>query len=303
MNDPAPNYHGRFAPSPTGPLHMGSLLAAFGSWLLARHAGGRWSIRIEDIDPPRAIPGAGEQQLRALQAFGLESDTPIVWQSQRGDLYQTALQTLFDNGDAFQCHCSRADLVEQGGIHRFCVPAGHAQSSARLRVPDGVTVSFEDLLQGPVKQSLGREVGDFVLRRADGFWAYQLAVVVDDAAQHITDVVRGADLLDSTARQIFLQQRLGLPTPRYTHLPLLLDAQGRKLSKSDAASPVDANHPLPALRTAWRLLGQTPQALDEATTVSVLLQRACAHFNPRRIPQRRALDFAAPHNNDSASPP
>ncbi|PTT61210.1 tRNA glutamyl-Q(34) synthetase GluQRS, partial [Stenotrophomonas sp. HMWF003] len=192
-------YRGRFAPSPTGPLHPGSLLAALGSWLLARHAGGQWWVRIEDVDPPRTVPGAIDQQLAALTALGLTSDGPIVRQSQRDALYQRALERLLDEGTAFACHCSRSELADQHGIHHHCVARGlRAQPAIRLRVPPGTRIAFHDGLRGEVEQDVHADVGDFVLRRADGYWAYQLAVVVDDGAQSITDVVRGADLLDST---------------------------------------------------------------------------------------------------------
>src|SRR5690606_16810013 len=220
---PAPQpYRGRFAPSPTGPLHFGSLLAAFGSWLLARRAGGEWRVRIEDIDPPREVPGAAAAQLRTLAAFGLHHDGPVEYQSRCGPRYVLALERLLAGGLAFECHCSRADLAASGGIHRRCVAGARRVAPAiRLRVPDRTHASFDDGVHGHVTQDVAREVGDFVLRRADGPWAYQLAVVVDDAAQGITDVVRGADLLDSTPRQVLLQRALGLPQPRYLHLPLV----------------------------------------------------------------------------------
>lgn len=299
-------YRGRFAPSPTGDLHAGSLLAAFGSWLLARHHGGDWLVRIEDLDPPREVPGAAERQLRVLAAFGLDSDETVVRQSQRHALYQHALDRLIDQGRAFVCRCSRSDLAAVGGIHRRCVTSSAEQKSAapqaaiRLRVNDGDIVAFNDAIQGPQAQDLAREVGDFVLRRADGYWAYQLAVVVDDADQGITDVVRGADLLDSTGRQILLQRALGLPTPAYAHLPLLLDAHGRKLSKSDAARPLDPADPLPALRAAWRALGQSTQALDAVASVTEALDAARVSFNPAQIPNH-VSGLAAMHNDPGAN--
>lgn len=288
MTDAA-QYRGRFAPSPTGPLHAGSLLAAFGSWLLARHAGGTWLVRVEDLDPPREVPGSAEGQLAALAAFGLHSDEPVLWQSRRGAHYQAALDRLLADGRAFVCHCSRSDLAASGGIHRHCIAqAPRPDPAIRLRVPDGSVVAFDDGLAGRIEQDVAAEVGDFVLKRADGFWAYQLAVVVDDAEQGITDVVRGADLLDSTPRQILLQQALGLPTPRYLHLPLVLDEHGDKLSKSSAALPVDAADPLPALRRAWQALGQDPAALDPATDTDSLLHMASANFQPQRLPAQPA---------------
>lgn len=279
-------YRGRFAPSPTGPLHFGSLLAAFGSWLLARHARGEWWVRVEDLDPPREVAGAAGEQLRTLAAFGLVSDAPVVRQSMRHALYQRALDRLLASGAAFACHCSRSDLSAAGGIHRRCVAvASRAPAPAiRLRVPEGTVVEFDDAIQGHVRQDVAAEVGDFVLRRADGFWAYQLAVVVDDADQGMTDIVRGADLLDSTPRQILLQHALGLPTPRYVHLPLVVDAEGRKLSKSAAALPVDARDPLPALRAAWGALGQRRDALRGAGAIAEVLAAARAAFEPHAIP-------------------
>ena len=279
---------GRFAPSPTGPLHFGSLVAALGSWLFARAAGGDWLVRIEDIDPPREVPGAATGQLATLAAFGLDPDEPPVFQSGRGDLYEAALAQLLARGEAFECHCSRTDLAAAHGIHRACVAGRRRRTPAiRLRVPDG-RLGFEDRIQGHFEQDLGREVGDVVLRRADGYWAYQLAVVVDDAAQGITDVVRGADLLDSTPRQILLQQRLGLPTPAYAHLPLVRDAEGRKLGKSLAALPVDAADPLPALRAAWAFLGQDPLRWP-AGAPRPALAGAVAAFDPGRVPRESTL--------------
>jgi glutamyl-Q tRNA(Asp) synthetase len=285
---PAPSdYRGRFAPSPTGDLHFGSLLAAFGSWLLARKAGGRWLVRVEDLDPPREVAGAARRQLDALRAFGLVPDEDVAWQSDRSDLYEAALARLLRDGHAFFCHCSRADLASASGIHRACVTRPpRLDPAVRLRVPDGSVVAFDDAIRGHVEQDVAREVGDFVLKRADGFWAYQLAVVVDDAEQGITDVVRGADLLDSTPRQILLQRALGLPTPRYAHLPLVLGPDGRKLSKSDAAQPVDPTRPVDTLRAAWARLGQAPDALADTRDVPDLLARAAEEFDPALIPAR-----------------
>jgi len=285
-----PPYRGRFAPSPTGPLHYGSLYAALGSWLLARHAGGEWWVRIEDIDPPREVAGAARAQLRTLAAFGLVSDGPIVRQHERSALYADALARLIDNDQAFACTCSRAELASAGGIHHRCVHGpGDRPAAVRLRVPSPCVVGLDDGLQGRIEQDVFADVGDFVLKRADGFWAYQLAVVVDDAAQGMTDVVRGADLLDSTPRQILLQRALGLPTPRYLHLPLITDQAGRKLSKSEAARPVDDADPLPTLRRAWHDLGQEPAVLAGAGTVEACLDAAVAGFDPSRLPSRLPL--------------
>lgn len=256
---------------------------------MARHAGGAWLVRIEDLDPPREVPGASTRQLRTLAAFGLRSDGPIVRQSGRSYAYQAAVERLLATGAAFACACSRGELASTGGIHHACTAdtarlrPGQRKLAIRLRVPPGTTVTFQDAFVGQVRQDVHGEVGDFVLRRADGLWAYQLAVVVDDAAQGITQVVRGADLLDSTARQILLQRALGLPTPDYAHLPLVLDPQGRKLSKSIAASPVDPDDPLPALHAAWRALGQDPGVPAGNNDVKAWLGAAVAGFDPARL--------------------
>jgi len=286
---PASPYCGRFAPSPTGPLHQGSLLAALVSWLLARRAGGQWLVRIEDLDPPREIAGAAEQQLASLARVGMVSDLPVLRQSQRQHLYQQALNTLLATGQAFACHCSRQTLAASGGIHRGCgTGARRAAPAIRLHVDAG-EIAFADQFQGAFRQCLAEAVGDFVLRRADGLWAYQLAVVVDDAAQGITDVVRGADLLDSTPRQIALQQALGLPTPRYAHIPLLLDAAGRKLSKSLAARPIDDTDPIELLEQSWRLLGQAPFQIARESPPGDWLGMANAAFEPARMPRQAIL--------------
>lgn len=289
-------YRGRFAPSPTGPLHAGSLVAALGSWLIAHQAGGRWLIRIEDVDRTREIAGAADDQLSALHRLGLQSDGPVVRQSARDDLYAAALERLLATGDAFVCHCSRRDLAAHGGLHRACVAQAHRPDpSIRLRVPPGTRVAFVDRIHGRIEQDLHAEVGDFVLRRADGFWAYQLAVVVDDADQAITDIVRGTDLIDSTPRQILLQQRLGLPTPTYAHLPLVLDADGRKLSKSLDALPVATGDPYDALAFAWAALGQTAFGQAGDRPLSWLAQ-AVERFDTDRIPRAPRPALAASHN-------
>jgi glutamyl-Q tRNA(Asp) synthetase len=238
-------YRGRFAPSPTGPLHAGSLAAALASWLDARAHGGQWLVRIEDLDPPREVPGAAAAIVRTLARCGLESDEPVVLQSQRNALYEAAFARLREAGLVYPCTCSRRDIEDAAraaGIRAGVYPgtcrerpaAARARPAWRVRVPDARFV-FADRACGPYAQHLAREVGDFVVRRADGPWAYQLAVVVDDAAQGVTDVVRGADLLDNTPRQIFLQHALGLPTPRYLHVPVVTNERGEKLSKQTGA--------------------------------------------------------------------
>jgi glutamyl-Q tRNA(Asp) synthetase len=279
------SYRGRFAPSPTGRLHFGSLVAAVGSWLCARHAGGQWLLRMEDIDPPREVPGAAAGILATLAAFGLHGDGPVLYQSSRRVAYDEAFARLRGDGHVFPCWCSRSDLATAGGMHRDgrCVapPSADRSPAWRLRVPD-VEVAFDDALQGPQRQNLREAAGDFVIRRVEGYYAYQLACVVDDAFQGVTEVVRGHDLLDATPRQIHLQRLLGLPSPSYRHLPLALDARGRKLSKSDGACPVDPAQPLPALRHALAFLGM-PTA--PAGTAEAQLARALAHFDPARLPR------------------
>lgn len=278
------------------------MLAALGSWLLARKAGGEWLLRIEDVDPPREVAGAAGSHLRTLAKFGLQHDGEVVSQSQRGALYREALEALIESGLAFECHCSRAALAATGGIHRRCVADSHRSNpSIRLRVPDDCEIGFHDLVHGYVSQRVDRVVGDFVLLRSGGLWAYQLAVVVDDAAQAITDVVRGADLLDSTPRQILLQRALGLPTPNYAHLPLLLDLEGHKLSKSDAALPVDANARLPTLHALWRCLGQAPLTDVSMRSQAEFLEAALHAFQPGLIPRHALPVSAAVHNTAATS--
>lgn len=258
------NYVGRFAPSPTGELHAGSLACALATYLDARAHNGVWIIRIENIDPPREKPGAIASQLSVLDAFEMYSDREIVYQSERSDLYEASLEKLRKAGLLFGCACSRKSIEAEAarlGLNPGVYPGtcragcgGKPVRAWRFRVPDE-TVGFDDRLAGHFEQHLTRDVGDFVLKRADGLWAYQLAVVTDDAAQGITHVVRGADLLDNTPRQIALQRALGLPTPVYMHIPLVLGSDGKKLSKQNSAVPIDMTHPEEALLAAWRHLG------------------------------------------------
>ena len=280
------NYRGRFAPSPTGPLHLGSLVAAAGSWLRARTQDGAWLVRMEDLDPPREVPGAAADILATLAAFGLESDEPVIYQSDREPAYRAAFDQLCAAGNIFPCWCSRSDLEPARGIHRgACVAAADDQREPawRLRVPE-MTIGFDDVALGPQVQNLGEVVGDFVIRRVEGWYAYQLAVVVDDAHQRISEVVRGVDLLDSTARQIYLQRLLGLPTPDYLHLPLVLDQDGRKLSKQDRSRPVDRHDPAPALRAALGFLGLADATRGVPSNCSALLGAALRGFDVARLP-------------------
>ncbi len=278
-------YRGRFAPSPTGLLHFGSLVAALGSWLCARHAGGQWLLRMEDIDPPREVGGSAQSILAALPAFGLVADEPVLFQSQRTAAYDEAFEKLRAADRVFPCWCSRSDLAAAGGIHRdgLCIagPDETRPPAWRLCAPDS-DVLFEDVLQGPQRYNLREEAGDFVIRRVEGIYAYQLACAVDDAFQGITDVVRGSDLLDSTPRQIWLQQCLGLPTPAYWHLPLALDAEGHKLSKSEQAHPLDPSDPMPALRNALAFLDiPVTHAVNRPAE---LLAEALSIFDPAALP-------------------
>ncbi|GAB3004149.1 glutamyl-Q tRNA(Asp) synthetase [Arenimonas maotaiensis] len=270
---------GRFAPSPTGPLHLGSLVAALGSYLMAKSHSGQWLIRVEDIDPPREIAGMARRQLDELARFGLESDEPVLYQSGRSMHYDAALARLLADGKAFYCSCTRTQLAAAGGIHRACVaPVDPRHAAIRLRVPDA-EIGFDDLLYGRQMQRLDEAVGDVVLKRADGLYAYQLAVVVDDALQGITQVVRGADLLDSTPRQIFLQRQLGYPQPEYAHIPLVLDVGGHKLSKSHWAAALADEDRFEAFRAAWRHLGQDAAVLARGRPMAANLAAAVAHFD------------------------
>lgn len=239
---------GRFAPSPTGPLHLGSLVAAVASWLFARAAGGRWLVRMEDIDTPRVVPGSAEEILAALRRYGLDWDGEVVWQSARIPLYEAALDRLRAQRLVYDCACSRADLARAAsaplgaepvypGTCRNGIAPGKVARAVRFRAPDEV-IGFEDRIRGHVEENVARATGDFVVRRADGLFAYQLVVVVDDAEQEVTQVVRGEDLLASTARQIALQRALRYPTPEYAHVPLVLNPDGTKLGKRDGALPL-----------------------------------------------------------------
>lgn len=295
-------YRGRFAPSPTGPLHFGSLVAALASWLDARAHGGTWLVRIEDIDGPRCVAGADREILDTLARFGMTPDQAPVWQSTRTASYADALARLQAAGTVYPCGCTRREIADslrtaharhstlaypgtcRDGLH------GKPARAWRLRVPDGAAarIGFTDRWQGSQEQDLAAEVGDFVLRRADDQWAYQLAVVADDAAQGITHIVRGADLLDSTARQIWLQQCLDVPTPAYLHVPVVANQDGEKLSKQTGASALDADVPLDALLSAAAHLGlRLPQA--RPASIEAFQEMAVAAWAERFGPGGRAL--------------
>ncbi len=284
MNAQPRPYRGRFAPSPTGELHFGSLVAAVGSFLQARARSGRWLVRIEDIDPPREVAGAARNQLKTLQSFGLVPDEPAIFQRQLGANHQQALDRLLATGHAFPCGCSRSDLPADGiypGTCRGGLAADQTARSIRLRVDDD-EIAFVDGLQGTQRQNPARQSGDFVIRRADGLVAYQLAVVVDDAAAGISEVVRGADLIDSTGRQLHLYRCLDLPAPDYVHLPIVVNEQGEKLSKSNGADPIQRYNTKTSLRLALRALGHEPPASIMA--VADQLAWAQQHWQLTRVP-------------------
>jgi len=293
-------YRGRFAPSPTGPLHFGSLVAAVGSYLDARANNGEWLVRIEDVDTSRTVAGAADAILHTLEAFGFEWDGEVMVQSQRIGRYRQALLALQEAGDVYPCTCSRREIaarqpvtaIDGGFVYpgtcRRGLPAGRHGGAWRLRVPDR-ELTFTDGIQGLIRQNLEHEVGDFVLLRSDGLFSYQLAVVVDDAAQGITTIVRGVDLLDSTPRQIWLQQRLGLPTPRHAHLPLATNATGEKLSKQTRASAVDAAGGSEQLAAALRFLGHAvPPALNRESP-SDFWRWAVAAWSLARVPRLHGI--------------
>lgn len=284
-------YRGRFAPSPTGELHFGSLVAALASFLDAKSQHGQWLLRIEDIDPPREQPGAGGKILEQLHLLGFVADEPVLWQRQRLAAYEAAVSDLLRRGHAFECRCSRSDLGP-AGIHLGRCRSGTGQKRAaaiRVRAP-ALRLGFIDRIQGAYSQQLDRDVGDFVIRRADGLYAYQLAVVVDDAHQQITDVVRGSDLLDSTPRQIWLQRCLGLPTPRYAHLPLALDKDGNKLSKQSFAPALPSTSPQTSLARALAFLGQTP--VPEGARIAGDDSLAAKVWSIERIPRESRVEWA-----------
>lgn len=279
---------GRFAPSPSGDLHFGSLVSAVGSYLEAKSAGGRWLLRIEDIDPPREIAGSATRIINDIYRLGMVPDGPVLYQSSRLDAYQQAVNRLLEKGLAYPCACSRKDLPASGiypGTCRNGIPGGKDARSVRFCVDNG-TCEFTDKLQGHITDSPAGISGDFIIHRADGLFAYQLAVVVDDDFQGVTQVVRGADLLDSTSRQIFLQRALGFVTPDYMHLPVALSADGKKLSKRVKTDPLKLQDPADAVGQALQFLGQNPPS---GFSLDDLWAWAMEHWNSDLIPRRRAI--------------
>ena len=289
-DQPDPGYAGRFAPSPTGPLHLGALICALASFLDARHQGGRWLLRMEDLDPPRQPAGASQAILDSLREHGLNWDGPVLWQSDRHAAYAAVVERLLAQGKAFRCDCSRQMLAASGGIYsgrcrdrKLSAASGHA---VRLRINDTAWLCIEDTIQPPLSQTLATSTGDFVIRRRDGLYAYQLAVVLDDAEQQITHVVRGSDLYDSTPRQVYLQGLLKLPTPVYSHIPVLCNSEGQKLSKQTHAPALDNADALSNLRLALKFLNQPAPA---GRRVDALLQAAARDWRPERIARRMSI--------------
>ncbi len=294
-------YRGRFAPSPTGPLHFGSLIAAVASYLDAKAHDGRWLLRIEDLDTPRTLAGASDAILNSLEAFGFEWDEDVVYQSQRTELYEKYLDTLKSGDLVYPCSCSRKEIADSAiqGVDGVIYPGTCRHGPAKEKPAKAwrvrtypETIAFEDSVQGHIEQNIAHDIGDFVLKRADGLFAYQLAVIVDDAEQRITHVVRGADLLDSTPRQIYLQQLLELPTPQYLHVPVATNAAGEKLSKQTLAEAIDPYHASTQLWSALDFLGQNPPKDLLSNSLGDLWSWAISHWQIAAIPHQRAITIA-----------
>jgi len=301
LQSPDTKYRGRFAPSPTGPLHFGSLVAAIGSYLDAKHHHGIWLVRMEDLDTPRSVQGAADEILRTLEAFGLNSDEPVIYQSRRSAAYNNALQRLKEIRMSYPCSCTRKEIADSAlygiegpvypGTCRNGVPTGREERAWRVRT-ENEPIFFNDTLQGRQVQCLESEIGDFVVKRADGLHAYQLAVVVDDAFQDITHVVRGADLMASTPRQIHLQRLLDFPTPEYMHLPIAVNGLGEKLSKQTLATAVNVDHSVPTLLAVLAFLRQRPPVELSEGSLDEILNWGIAHWQPENI--TGCLQFSAP---------
>ncbi len=314
MSTESTDYVGRFAPSPTGPLHFGSLVAAVASYCDARYNQGKWLVRMEDVDKPREMAGAADDILRTLEAFGFEWDSEVINQSQRSDIYEDHLQHLQRNGFIYACTCSRKEIADSainigidGAIYpKTCYPKTyfnktinsntrerHASASPmgtaswRINVDSAGLIAFKDAIQGNISQQLAHDVGDFILKRKDGLFAYQLAVVVDDALQGITHIVRGADLLDSTPRQIYLQQLLGVTTPHYAHVPVVVNADGEKLSKQTLAKPITAETSSALVFEVLQFLGQNPPFEFKNATLAEMWRWAIAHWQLEKIPRQK----------------
>ena len=286
-------YRGRFAPSPTGPLHLGSLISALASYLDARNNSGTWLVRIDDLDPPREVPGAAASILEDLQRHGLHADEDILWQSERGPVYKEVLAKLHSAGETFLCQCSRAVLGTLGNCQRSCSEHQHGvtqPAATRIKLSVNTAVEFHDQLQG--RQTLTPDTNNFLIHRKDGLYAYQLAVVVDDACQGITHIVRGSDLLGTTPRQVYLQQRLGYTTPAYCHIPVISNAQGQKFSKQNHAPALDNELAGANLRTALAFLRQTHPP-SKVKYIEDILDFAISHWSTALIPRVMSIQAAA----------
>jgi len=302
INNPlsVPEYRGRFAPSPTGALHFGSLIAAVGSYLEAKSHNGEWLVRIENLDKPREIPTASYEILRALEILGMEWDHEVIYQDQRKDTYENILTILSKRGLTYSCTCTRKEIADSditgisgqiyAGTCRNNMKNKDHPGSVRINTDNNI-IEFEDSLHGLISQRLESETGDFILRRSDGIYAYQLAVVADDATQGITNVVRGADLLDSTPRQIYLQKLLGYSTPTYMHLPVAVNNQGEKLSKQTRAALLDVSNPVKQLIEAVNFLGQEPPIELLGNNVSSFWKWAIENWHPEKIHKKRTIPF------------
>jgi len=292
-------YIGRFAPSPTGPLHFGSLVAAVASYCEARRNKGKWLVRMEDLDKPREIKGAATTILRQLEAFGFEWDGTVLYQSERDTFYNEALETLKTKQLVYPCTCTRKEIADSSsnfGIEGVIYAGTCLQHPTKPNAPiawriktNYSKISFQDAIQGEISQILNTDIGDFILKRADGLFAYQLAVVVDDANQGVTHIVRGADLLDSTPRQIYLQHRLGYSTPQYAHVPVASNAAGEKLSKQTLAKPITEHHANRLIFDALHFLGQQPDSILKDSSLNELWQWAFSNWDIKKIPRQRAI--------------
>lgn len=281
-------YVGRFAPSPTGPLHFGSLIAAVASYLDARANGGRWLVRMEDLDPPREAPGAAEQILQQLTTLGLDWDGEVLYQSSRLDAYTEVLARLQEGGFCYNCDCTRSQIKAMGAVYngacRQRITPPQQEFAIRLKT-ESVKINLDDFIQGPYQQNVGIETGDFVVRRKDNLFAYQLAVVVDDEYQGITHVIRGFDLIDSSPRQIYLQQRLQYHTPRYGHVPVIVNEMGQKLSKQHFAAPIDLKNAAQLIHQTLQFLGQSPPQPTQFATAQSQLQWGIENWDIQAVPK------------------
>ncbi|HEY9278316.1 MAG TPA: tRNA glutamyl-Q(34) synthetase GluQRS [Methylotenera sp.] len=292
-------YIGRFAPSPTGPLHFGSLIAAVASYCDARKNHGKWLVRIEDLDRPRTVKGAAYSILQQLESFGFAWDGPVLYQRQRDSFYNEALETLRTKRLIYPCSCTRKEIADSStniGIEGVIYPGTCLQQPIKPHAPiawriktNASKISFEDAIQGKISQTLNTDIGDFILKRADGLFAYQLAVVVDDAAQGITNIVRGADLLDSTPRQIYLQKQLHYLQPQYAHIPVACNFAGEKLSKQTLARPISDSNANQLIYEALLFLGQQPPLAIKNATLTEMWRWACSNWQLASIPKLRNI--------------